>query len=256
MSPGHIEAGRGEPLLFLHGIGGEAESFRPQLDHFGATHRAIAWNMPGYAGTPRLAATTIPALADAALRLLDALRLDAVHLVGHSMGGMVAQELAATHPERLSSLTLSATSAAFGKPDGAWQADFLAKRLGPLDAGTSMAELAPSLVAELIGPGAEPAAREAAIRSMARVPEATYRAAIAALIGFDRRDALARIGVPTLLIAGEHDRTAPAETMRRMASRIAGARLVVIPGVGHLANLEAPAAFNATLARFLAEARG
>jgi 3-oxoadipate enol-lactonase len=91
-----------------------------------------------------------------------------------------------------------------------------------------------------------------ALTSMSRVKPETYRAALECLVGFDRRDALPHIAVPTLLIAGGTDTTAPAVVMERMAAKIPGARFVTIPGAGHLANLEQPAAFNRVLEEFLA----
>jgi 3-oxoadipate enol-lactonase len=151
-----IAGDEGLPLVFLHGIGGDAESWRPQLDAFAGDYRAIAWDMPGYGDSAPLADMTFPALVDAVLALLDRLSLPSVHLVGHSLGGMIAQAFALAHPERLRSLTLAATSAAFGKraggePDPAWRDSFIEQRLGPLDRGASMAELAPKLVQGLIG---------------------------------------------------------------------------------------------------------
>jgi 3-oxoadipate enol-lactonase len=86
---------------------------------------------------------------------------------------------------------------------------------------------------------------------MARVPETTYRAALRAITGFDRRAALAQIAVPTLLLAAEHDRTAPPKLMQRMSGRIAGSEFLCLPGAGHIANVEAPAAFNGAVLGFL-----
>src|SRR5260221_4182119 len=106
-APSCIAAGdKGPALLFLHGIGGDAECFRPQLDHFGRTHRAVAWNMPGYAGTKLLPETSFPALADAVAQLLDAHRIARVHLVRHSLCGRIETEYAARHHGSLSSLVL------------------------------------------------------------------------------------------------------------------------------------------------------
>jgi 3-oxoadipate enol-lactonase len=244
---------KGPALLFLHGIGGDAECFRPQLAHFGRTFRAIAWNMPGYAGTTLLPETNFPSLADAVAALLDVRGIARVHLVGHSLGGMIAQEFAVRHPGSLASLTLSGTTAAFGRPDGDFQRDFLRQRLAPLEAGQAMAELAGRLVGGLIGPAPDRDGMAIALASMSRVAPETYRAALQCLVGFDRRDALPRIAVPTLLIAGGADTTAPAAVMERMAAKIPGARFVVIPGAGHLANLEQPAAFNRVLEEFLRE---
>jgi pimeloyl-ACP methyl ester carboxylesterase len=242
---------KGPALLFLHGIGGDAECFRPQLAHFGRDFRAIAWNMPGYGGTDLLPETTFPALADAVAALLDARGIARVHLVGHSLGGMIAQEFALRHPGSLASLTLSGTTAAFGRPDGDFQRDFIRQRLAPLEAGQAMADLAGRLVGGLIGPAPDPDGMATALASMSRVPPGTYRAALHCLVAFDRRDALPRIAVPTLLIAGGADTTAPAAVMERMAAKIPGARFVTIPGAGHLANLEQPAAFNRVLGEFL-----
>jgi 3-oxoadipate enol-lactonase len=248
----YVERGQGAPLVFLHGIGGDAACWRPQIEAFSESNRAIAWNMPGYGGSAPLPEMTFPGLAEALLRLLDRLEVERAHLVGHSMGGMVAQEFAATWPDRLRSLALVATSAAFGPADGDWQRDFLASRLGPLERGRSMADLAPGIVAGLVGEAPDPTGIAQAIHSMAAVPEATYRTALQCLLTFDRRDVLGRIDVPTLLLAGERDQTAPPAVMERMAARIPQARCLVLPRAGHLANLEQPVLFNRALGDFLA----
>ena len=247
----YAERGQGVPLVFLHGIGGDAACWQPQLEAFSDGYRAIAWNMPGYGGSAPLPEMTFAGLAEALLRLLDRLDIEGAHLVGHSMGGMVAQEFAATRPDRLRSLALVATSAAFGRADGDWQREFLATRLGPLDQGRSMVDLAPGIVTGLVGKAPDPVGVAQAIRSMAAVPEATYRTALRCLLSFDRRDALGRIDVPTLLLAGERDQTAPPAVMERMAARIPQARFLVFPRAGHLANLEQPALFNQALRDFL-----
>jgi pimeloyl-ACP methyl ester carboxylesterase len=103
----------------------------------------------------------------------------------------------------------------------------------------------------MVAPGTAPAAIAAAQAMMAGVPEATYRAAVAALVAFDRRANLPNIAVPTLLITGEHDRTAAPDVARKTAERIAGAQCHILPGAGHLLNIEQPDAFNTVLLRFL-----
>lgn len=247
--------GEGDVVLFLHGVGGGAESWRPQLEHFSRGRCAAAWDMPGYGGSRLEGSMSFAALADALAALLDARGWERVHLVGHSMGGMVAQEFAARRQDRLASLVLSATSSAFGRADGAFQKQFVSDRLEPLDGGATMADLADELVNEMMGASPDPDGRDIAWRCMSEVPEATYRAAIACIVTFDRRDDLSRIAVPALVVAGEQDHNAPAAMMERMASRIAGCRYVCLPGLGHLANLEDPPAFNAVLEGFLAAVR-
>src|SRR5947209_11051646 len=91
--PTYLQRGTGEEaLVLLHGIGGRAEVWEPQLAEFSAKRTVIAWNMPGYGGSTPLSQMTFPALADALAVLLDSLAPRRIHLVGHSMGGMVAQE--------------------------------------------------------------------------------------------------------------------------------------------------------------------
>ena len=247
----HREAGGGAPVVFLHGVGGDSASWVPQIDAFSGDFRAIAWDMPGYGGSPALERVTFPALADSLLGLLDRLGLDRVHLVGHSMGGMVAQEFAASRPERVRTLVLSATSPAFGRPDGDFQKRFVEARIAPLENGMTMADLADEMVETMLGPSADAEGAAIARRSMAAVPEATYRAAIACLVTFDRRDALSGYTMPVLVLAGETDTNAPAPMMEKMAGRIPGADYVCMPGTGHLGNLEDPEAFNEAVGSFL-----
>lgn len=244
--------GAGDVVLFLHGVGGGAASWAPQLARFSRNRCAAAWDMPGYGASALEGEMSFPALADALCALLDSKGWDRVHLVGHSMGGMVAQEFAVERQDRLFSLTLSATSSAFGSPDGEFQRRFVRDRLAPLDGGATMADLADELVAGMMSGDADPKGLERARRCMSEVPEATYRAAVRCITGFDRRENLSRIRVPALAVAGENDANAPAAMMERMASRVAGCRYVRLPGLGHLANLENPAAFNVVLEEFLA----
>lgn len=241
------------PIVFLHGIGGAARIFRAQLDYFGANYRAIAWDMPGYGGSTPLPLVTVDALAAALGGFIDELGLDRPILVGHSLGGMVAQRLLAQAPHKARAVVLAQTSAVFGSRDPAWQAEFLSARLGPLDAGHSMASLAEAMVADMAGPGADPAGIALARDCLAHTPDSTYRDSVLALRGFDCRDALGRIAMPALVLAGALDTLAPAAGMERMASRIPGAQYVVLAGVGHLAFLEQPQAFNAALERFMRE---
>lgn len=254
-APAFIQRGAGPTaVVMLHGVGGGKDAFRPQMEPLAAAgYRAIAWDMPGYGDSAPIAPYDMAGLASALMRLLDAIVASRVVLLGHSMGAMVAQEAMVQAPQRISGLVLSATSPAFGKSDGAWQQAFLAERLGPLDAGRTMADVAARLVPGMVGEGFAPEGAGLAAAIMSRVPPATYRAALNALMGFDRRAALPDIRVPTLVVAGENDPAAPAPVMEKMAARIPGAEYVVLPGAGHLANLEQPQAFNAAVLAFLHE---
>jgi 3-oxoadipate enol-lactonase len=239
------------PVVFLHGIGGAARAWRGQLDAFGDRYRAIAWDMPGYGGSKPLQSVSIPALADALKDFLAGIGAAKPVIVGHSIGGMIVQQLLTHDPIIAESVVLAQTSPAFGKPDGDWQKEFLDARLGPLDRGETMASLAPKLVADLVGDEADPAGIQLACACMASVPEASYRAMMMSMLGFDLRKSLGQIRIPTLAISGTKDKNAPAPMVKKMASFIPNATYVELEGVGHLAALEQPAEFNAVLDDFL-----
>ena len=239
------------PLVFLHGIGGAARGWRGQLEAFADRYRAIAWDMPGYGGSAPLSAVTIATLADALQDFLQAIGAAKPVLVGHSIGGMIVQQLLAKNPGIARAVVLAQTSPAFGKADGDWQKEFIGARLGPLDRGETMASLAPTLVKELVGDDPDAGGMELARNCMAAVPEASYRAMVMALLGFDQRGALKNIAVPTLVLSGTKDKNAPAAMMAKMATYIPAATYVELEGAGHLVNLERPAAFNAALGSFL-----
>jgi 3-oxoadipate enol-lactonase len=239
------------PLVFLHGIGGAARAWRGQLDFFAGRYRAMAWDMPGYGGSAPLPAVSIATLADALQDFLREVGASKPILVGHSIGGMIVQQLLANSPGIARAVILAQTSPAFGKPDGDWQKEFIGARLGPLDRGQTMVSLAPTLVRDLVGDNPDAGGMQLARDCMAAVPEATYRATMLALLGFDQRSALKNIAAPTLVLSGSRDKNAPAPMMAKMASYIPSAEYLELEGAGHLVNLERPDAFNAALDSFL-----
>jgi 3-oxoadipate enol-lactonase len=239
------------PLVFLHGVGGAARAWRTQLEAFGDRYRALAWDMPGYGGSAPLASVSIATLSEALHAFLDQVGAKRPVLVGHSIGGMIVQQWLANHPLAAKAVVLAQTSPAFGKTDGHWQKSFIEARLGPLDRGETMISLAPSLVKELVGDDPDPSGMQVARTCMACVPEASYRACMLALLGFDLRQALKEIRVPTLVLSGAKDKNAPAPMMAKMASFIPSATYVELEGAGHLVNLERPKAFNVALDQFL-----
>ena len=201
-------------VVLLHGVGGSRESFGDAISGTGsavaqAGLSALAVDLPGYGDSPLVEPYDMAALARSLAALLETEPRRRLALVGHSMGGMVAQEFMAgaspTLRERVAALALVGTTAAFGRPGGAWQSEFLAQRLAPLDAGRGMASLAPGLVQGMASPQAPHEAVARAALLMSAVPEATYRKALAAIAGFDRRAALADLYLPVLCLAGGDD---------------------------------------------------
>lgn len=240
------------PIVFLHGIGGAARSWRSQLDAFGDRYYAIAWDMPGYGSSAPLPTMSIPSLAEALKDFLVQVGATRPVLVGHSIGGMIVQQFLVIYPDLAGAVVLAQTSSAFGSSDGEWQKNFIDSRVGPLDRGETMASMAPKLVQDMIGEDPSAAGVSLARDCMASVRPETYRASMQAMIGFDLRTHLKDIAVPTLLLAGSKDNNAPAKTMAKMATYVPASTYAELEGVGHLANLERPREFNDVLADFLA----
>ncbi|HMN93812.1 MAG TPA: alpha/beta fold hydrolase [Hydrogenophaga sp.] len=239
-------------LVFLHGIGGRAWGWQDTLEHFAAQGwHALAWDMPGYGDSPAIEGLDFDHLADALESLLAHALVPRAVLVGHSLGGMVALQSWARHPQRIAGLVLAGSSPAFGHGSGDFQTRFLDDRLAPLEAGQTLADIAARLIPAMVGPGAAAEALSRAQACMASITPEGYRAALQALVEFEQRAALPTITVPTLCLAGEHDRTAAPAVVRRMAEKIPGASYVEMPGAGHLMNFEQPEAFAAELSTFL-----
>ena len=259
---GGSEHASAPPLVCLHGIGGDATSFRAQIAGLaGPGQRVLSWDMPGYGGSAPLAAMDFAALCERLCAALDELGLTRVIIVGQSIGGMIAQEMAIRHPGRVAGLVLIATVPGFGGRDDSFRDAFLAARLAPLDQGVGMGALAAEAIPAVLGPAVldpavDSAIRDEAIAAMAAIPESAYRQVLATLVSFNRRKDQHLITCPCLLIAGGKDDNSPARVMERMADRLPDAALLVIENAGHLVNSEAHRDCNKAIGAFLRRLRG
>jgi pimeloyl-ACP methyl ester carboxylesterase len=247
------EAGSGPVALFLHGLGGSRTSWDDQLRALGHQRRCVAWDMPGYgasAGSP----TSLDDLADAAAGLIAELGVQQADVVGLSLGGMVALHLALRHPDVVRSLALLDTSPAFGL-DGTTAQEWLHDRFAPLDAGATMASLADRVIPALVGPSCSPERLADAVAAMRRVPVEAFRAACHALVDHDVRSSLSAITQPCAVMVGEQDRETPVPYARALADGIPRATLDVVPGAGHLLNVEDPDAVAGRLTELWARSR-
>ena len=234
------------PLVFLHGVGGGHHAWEDQVPYFGGLgYPSHAWDQPGYGKSAIVEPYDLEQVSAALARLIESLGGEPVVLIGHSMGGLIAQETYVRHPQLVKAMALCFTSPAFAGGSSDFTRQFLAARIGPLDEGKSMAEIAAKLIPTM---GSNSKLAE---QIMAGVPPETYRKAVHLLTTFDRRKELADIKVPTLLVAGSDDKTAPPAMMERMAQRIPGAQYVLLEGCGHLGPMDQPAAFNGALHSFL-----
>lgn len=240
------------PLLFLHGVGGGHHAWERQLPWFAEKgYPSHAWDQPGYGSSPLVEPYDLEQVSTALVRLVDSLGGEPVVLVGHSMGGLIAQEAYVRHPRIVRALVLCFTSPAFAGGDSAFTKQFIAQRIAPLDEGKTMADIARALMKTMQGTKSDPSGLALAEHIMSGIPPETYRKAVTLLTTFDRRRELAAIKVPTLVLSGSDDKTAPPAMMERMAQKIPGAQYVCLEGCGHLGPMDQPEAFNAALLSFL-----
>ena len=237
----------GMPIIFLHGVGSDKSVWRPQIDHFGRTRRALAFDYPGYGDSdPAAPGTSRDDYAAAVLAAMDALDLGKAHVCGLSLGGVIAIAMHAAAPDRCASLIIADSFAAH--PDGRG----IHER--SLAASSDMRALAEGRVDVLLAQPADPAVRSEVVDTMSRIDPAAFRIGAEAVWLADQRERAAAIGVPTLVIVGDEDRVTPPVRSQELARSIGGARLEVIPGAGHLANIERPAAFNRLVEQFVKDA--
>jgi pimeloyl-ACP methyl ester carboxylesterase len=255
-----IEAGSGEALVLLHGIGSAARSWSAQLaGPLARSRRLIAWNAPGYgqslplpADAPR-AADYAAALAD----LLDALGIAGCDLLGHSLGALIATSFAAGSPQRVASLTLASCAVGHARLDADERARLLESRIADVrDLGArGMAE---KRGPRLVTPDAPEAIRAAVIDTMGSVEPMGYEQAARMLSAGDLFADLARLppGLPVEVICGAEDVITPPAINERVAAARPGTPFTLVPQAGHAVYLEQPARFDSIVGGFIGAEHG
>jgi pimeloyl-ACP methyl ester carboxylesterase len=262
-----VELGAGPPVLFVHGLGGCWQNWLENLPDLARDHRVIAVDLPGF-GASEMPAQ--PVSLSLYARTLDAvcaeLDVDAAAVVGNSMGGFAAAELAIAYPQRVERLVL--VSAA-----GLHIADL---HLDRVLAGLAMTrvDLVAGVYGRWVAAHAEAVAKRSRLRRLifagiARHPEAVpwplvaeqaqgfgrpaFLPALRAMTNYPLRDRLTEIACPTLVVWGANDRLVPVRDADAFTELICDARKVVYADTGHVPMLEQPARFNADLRAFLEE---
>jgi 3-oxoadipate enol-lactonase len=246
----HYEVyGAGEPLLLLHGLGSCGNDWQLQVPVFARHYRVLTADMRGHGCSSKPPGPySVPMMAADVLALLDALEIKDAHIVGLSMGGMIAFQLAADQPERVRSLMIVNSAAAlvprsFSEHWLVWQRLALARLFGPARTGR--------FLSRRLFPKPEQAAfRERVVREWATNDRHAYLAAMKALIGWSVLDRIHQITCPVLVISGDRDYL-PVDAKLEYTRLIPDGRLVVVEDSGHATPIDQSEKFNRLMLEFL-----
>jgi 3-oxoadipate enol-lactonase len=244
--------GAGEPLLLIQGLGYGRKGWGPARELLASHFRVVSFDSRGFGGSDAPPGPyTTAQLAGDALAVLDAVEVDTVHVLGLSLGGMVAQELVLARPERVRTLVLCSTTpggtASFPMPE---QTVALMGRAPQLDPSQTLR----TFVVNALSPDPpEELVREIVAHRTANPPDPAGWWALAGAGA--THDAIARLGeirVPTLVVHGTADNVVDVRNARLLADAIDDAKLELFEGVGHLLPWERPEDFAALVEEFLA----
>ena len=258
MSVHYRDEGAGDPaVVFVHGFPFQLSMWNGQIPlAVDAGRRAVAPDLPGFGESDvpaERSAYSIDRYADLVAALIADLGLAAVVVVGLSMGGYIALAVARRHPDVLAALVLADTRA---DPDTAEGRQGRSDQQAKVEEQGDVAPLVDGLLARILSessPGHTDAVATLDPMMRSTAPAGWIGALEAMKTRRDQTDLLPTIAVPTLVIVGESDALVPLDVAEAMAKAIPNARLEVVPGAGHVANLENPEVFNRILAEFLSE---
>jgi 3-oxoadipate enol-lactonase / 4-carboxymuconolactone decarboxylase len=234
------------PLLLIHSLGTSLHVWDPQIERLARSFRVIRPDLRGHGLTEVTPGPySIAGLADDVLALLDALDIRRAHVAGLSIGGMVAQAMAAAAPGRVGALILADTAMAI-PPANLWL-----ERAATVRA-KGMAAVADAVVARWVTPGFADAPAALGLRAMLlRTAPEGYAGAAEAIAAADLSATTATLRTPTLILVGDQDLATPLASAEAMAGAIDGAKLQIIASAAHIATIEQPDAVTAAIAGFL-----
>ena len=250
--------GDGPALIFLHGIGGNKDNWTRQMDFFCSTHTVVAWDARGYGDSDDYDGSLhFRDFSHDLLRLIDHLGFEKSHLCGLSMGGRIILDFWEVYAERVMSLALVDTFPGF---DDSFSTEgrekFIRERRQPLvEGGKELSDIAPLVVPGLVSPTASKEVLNELITSMNKLHKFSYIKTIESMTRYEPVTDVSEIDVPVQIIVGEEDKLTPPSISQKMHEQIKDSRLAIIPGAGHLPNIEKPVEFNTSLRSFLEEVR-
>lgn len=244
--------GKGEPLILLHGMSNNSQSWRRQLQNLKESFTVIAWDAPGYgqSSDPSKEFREFSQFADVLKGFLEQFHYESVYLLGHSMGAAIAIDFTYRFPSMVKSLILSDATRGAAALDEEENGKRLKQRLHSIET-LNPKEIAKNRVNALLAPNPNEEVKEEAEKIMGQVRPAGYRAVAYSLSCLNQMDMLQAISIPTLIIYGELDSVTPVSEAKIFHEKIKNSKLVTIPETGHLCYQEDSNSFNQHVSAFL-----
>lgn len=244
--------GDGRAVLLLHAFPLGLDMWDAQAEALAPRHRVVRFDAHGFGGSPPGdGPLTMDQIADDGAFLLEHLGIERAVVAGCSMGGYAAFAFVRRHPERLRGLVLQDTRAGADTEAAKANRRALAERVLSEGASAAVEAFLPKLVGETTHRERPQIVARLRERILATSPRGVANALHGLAARDDSRGTLGAIHVPTLVLVGEEDALTPPSEAEAIAGAVEGARLVIVPKAGHLANLENPSELNAALASFL-----
>lgn len=244
-------AGQGQPIVFIHGLGSSTRDWAAQVDFFSKMYRTVTFDLRGHGRSAKPKGRySIPLFAADTAGLIETLELAPAHVVGISLGGMVALQLAVDAPPLVKSLVVANSVAEYRlRSLKDW---LLALRRLFIVHGLGMRRMGQFLSKQLFIKPDQVALSRSFIERWAENDRWTYSAAMRAIAGWSVLDRLGEIRCPTLIVSADED-VFPLAVKQAYAAKIPQAKVVIIPDSRHFTTLERPEAFNKSLLAFLTE---
>lgn len=245
--------GKGPPIIFLHGIGGNSTNWEEQQLFLSETFTTIAWDARGYGNSEDYdGPLKFSDFSKDLGRLLEHLRINKAHLVGLSMGGRILMNFFADYKDKIATMTLCDCYYNFKNfLSPRERREYIDIRQKPIKEGKSLTELAPKIIKSLVSSNCSEKVKKKVYDSLSKIHPESYLKTIKETVNYDVSSNLSNFDIPVQLIYGENDVLTPPSLGYTLKNKIKNSQLNIIKKSGHLSNMEQPEIFNRILFKFL-----
>jgi pimeloyl-ACP methyl ester carboxylesterase len=248
----YLRKGAGEPVVLLHGLFGSAKYWDSLIDHLSPSFDLIAIDLPGFGGSGKISVPNdVSGYGATVMALLQSLNVSSFNILGHSLGGAIAQQMSLDYPESVIRLVAYATKPAVLDEDRFETFEKTMERV----LNTDITDVVKSQAANWFDAGTDSLNYDLCIKTSLGVSSESAGACLQAIRGWDVWELLDKLNLPVLVISGDRDQSVSLETLIRQKQAFPNAQLAILPGCAHIAHLENSELFNHVVGDFLFDKR-